>query len=64
MPDSAWQLVHNAISHCRLVWLISRRPKQQSKDCWNHDLTNAESPSAPLQPNSGRQTKSFGSARR
>ncbi|TNN70231.1 hypothetical protein EYF80_019445 [Liparis tanakae] len=39
-------------------------PKQQSKDCWNQDLTRELRPSAPLLPKSGRQVKSFGSERR
>lgn len=56
-----WQLVHNAVSHCRKVWLISRGPKQQSKVCWNQDLTNEVRFSAPRLPKSGRQVKSFGS---
>lgn len=64
MLDSVWQLVHNATSHCRLVWLISSGPKQQSKVCWNQDLTKVVRPSAPLLPKSGRQMKSFGSERR
>lgn len=61
---SGWQLVHSASSHCRLVWLISRGPKQQSKVRWNQALTTDVRSSGPWLPNSGKQVKSFGSERR